>query len=358
MVEAIESILSQTYKNWELLLVDDGSSDSSTQIALDYEKKYPEKLTYLDHEKHENRGMSASRNLGVSKIKGECVTFLDADDVLFPNSISAQVEILNSFPDVSAVFGSLLIWHSWTDEQQDAKKDFIKPSYESYESNKVYNPPELLDLHLGGKKSMFPGICAIMTRRAAIENVGGFEDYFTGMFEDQIFRSKLALKEKIYVLNTCLAKYRQHSYSHKNIAVKTGDEEIDRLRYLTWLEMYILPNKEINNSLWGSLQHKISHTRNKLLQYYSKNYNYINKLNSANQKQKKQIIELKNKCEEFKKKYPALKFNKNNNKDTKNLYSFIKQNKYIDKIFQLLLSFKRVFKNIILNLYILYYLSI
>ena len=68
--EAIESVFAQTYGNWELLLVDDGSTDSSTDVALQYAARYPERTRYLEHKGHQNRGMSASRNLGIRNARG------------------------------------------------------------------------------------------------------------------------------------------------------------------------------------------------------------------------------------------------------------------------------------------------
>ena len=62
--EAIESVFDQNYGDWELLLVDDGSSDASSAIARRYTEQHPEKVYYFEHAGHENRGMSASRNLG------------------------------------------------------------------------------------------------------------------------------------------------------------------------------------------------------------------------------------------------------------------------------------------------------
>jgi len=78
--EAIESVIAQTYEHWELLLVDDGSTDKSTTIAQEYAAQYPNKIRYLDHENHQNRGKSTSRNLGIQQAKGSYITFLDADD--------------------------------------------------------------------------------------------------------------------------------------------------------------------------------------------------------------------------------------------------------------------------------------
>ena len=84
--EAIASIFAQSYNNWELLLVDDGSTDHSTMIAQKYAQKYPEKVFYLEHEGHQNKGMSASRNLGISQANGEYIGFLDADDMWLPKN--------------------------------------------------------------------------------------------------------------------------------------------------------------------------------------------------------------------------------------------------------------------------------
>src|SRR5918999_1055965 len=94
--EAIESVFAQTYDSWELLLVDDGSTDDSTDIALRYAQQNPERVRYLEHDSHLNRGMSASRNLGITHAIGEYIAFLDADDVWLPHKLEQQVAILSS----------------------------------------------------------------------------------------------------------------------------------------------------------------------------------------------------------------------------------------------------------------------
>src|SRR5437763_4919692 len=73
--EAIGSVFAQTYREWELLLVDDGSTDKSRNIAEHYAEQYPDKVRCLEHEGRQNRGMSASRNLGIAHAKGEYIAF-------------------------------------------------------------------------------------------------------------------------------------------------------------------------------------------------------------------------------------------------------------------------------------------
>src|SRR5260221_1467443 len=82
--EAIKSVLEQDYKHWELLLVDDGSTDPSTGIALKYADTFPNKIIYCEHADHINKGLSASRNHGIRRARGSLVAFLDADDVWLP----------------------------------------------------------------------------------------------------------------------------------------------------------------------------------------------------------------------------------------------------------------------------------
>jgi glycosyltransferase involved in cell wall biosynthesis len=99
--ESIKSVLSQTYDDWELLLVDDGSTDASTEIALKYAATHPHKLRYLSHEHRQNRGASASRNLAARHARGEYLAFLDADDVYLPRKLEVKVPILDANPEVA-----------------------------------------------------------------------------------------------------------------------------------------------------------------------------------------------------------------------------------------------------------------
>jgi glycosyltransferase involved in cell wall biosynthesis len=101
--DAIESVLCQTYSNWELIFVDDGSSDASTKIALRYVQLYPDQMRYFEYEEHQNGGMSASRNLGIWRSQGEYVAFLDADDVYLSQKLEEETALLAAQPAASIV---------------------------------------------------------------------------------------------------------------------------------------------------------------------------------------------------------------------------------------------------------------
>ena len=126
--EAIASVFSQTYVYWELLLVDDGSSDPSTEIASRYAKRFPEKVRYLEHPGHQNRGMSAARNLGIRHAHGQYIALLDADDVWLPEKLQYQTAILNLYQEAAMVVAPIQWWYSWTGNPEISLATMSLPS--------------------------------------------------------------------------------------------------------------------------------------------------------------------------------------------------------------------------------------
>lgn len=100
--ETIESVLKQTYSDYEIIVVDDGSTDN-TQEAL---KKFAGKIQYI---KQNNRGINNARNQGLRHAKGEYVALLDNDDLWFPWTLSLFVKVLDENPDVAATFSDFFV---------------------------------------------------------------------------------------------------------------------------------------------------------------------------------------------------------------------------------------------------------
>jgi glycosyltransferase involved in cell wall biosynthesis len=252
--EAIESVLTQTYENWELLLVDDGSSDGSTAIASGYVTQYPEKLRSLEHPNHDNFGMSASRNLGIRHAKGQYIAFLDADDVWMSDKLAHQIQIMTSHPEVAMIYGNTLYWHSWTGRPEDKQYDHIP--FLGVKPDLVIEPPRLLQLYLSGQSAV-PCTCSILVRSQAVKRVGGFEESFRGMYEDQAFYAKISLSEPIFVSEACLDRYRQHANSISTVTETTGQASATRLKFLDWLTQYLTQQKVDDTALWMVLRQEL-----------------------------------------------------------------------------------------------------
>jgi glycosyltransferase involved in cell wall biosynthesis len=125
LAEAIASVFAQSYSDWELVLVDDGSSDRSSEIARELAEANPDRIRYVQHPDGGNHGMSASRNRGIAASRGELVAFIDGDDLWLPGKLAEQVAVFDAEPRAEMVYGRTLIWHSWSADAET--EDFTYP---------------------------------------------------------------------------------------------------------------------------------------------------------------------------------------------------------------------------------------
>ena len=239
--EAIDSVIAQGYRNWELLLADDGSTDASTAIAMSYEARYPGRVRYLEHEGHANRGMSATRNLGIRAAKGEFIAFIDSDDVWVPSKLAEQVAIMRRQPQLGMVCGTVLYWRSWS-----GGEDEIIPSGPIFDRS-VAPPQALLSVYpLGSANAPCPS--DVLLRAAVVREVGGFEEHFTHekqAYEDQGFFSKLYLAAPVYFSTSVWLKYRQHAESCVSSVRRAGQYDAVRHYYLRWLQGYLRDRSQL-----------------------------------------------------------------------------------------------------------------
>ncbi len=271
--EAVESVFAQTYDNWELLLVDDGSNDGSTEIALRYAKHYPEKVRYLEHPGHQNRGMSATRNLGISHAKGEYVAFLDADDVWLPHKLQQQVAILSVRPEATMLYGNTQYWHSWTGKSEDSQRDWLPEL--RVPTNMLIKPPRLLTLLFPLGKAPTPSSSNMLLRREAVNRIGGFEESFKSIYEDQAFLAKVYLNEPVFVAseNEYWDRYRQHSDSCVANVRAAGQDLLARESYLNWLERYLSEQGVEDPEVWKLLRDAQHQAHNKQIKRQLKGRN-------------------------------------------------------------------------------------
>ena len=226
--EAVRSVYAQTLTDWELILVDDGSTDRSTQIACDLAAN-DARIRYVDHERHANLGMAVSRNVGVAHSSAPYVAFIDGDDVWVPTKLAEQVGLLKQMPDVAMVNGALCYWHSWDPTSTKSDRHVLTGDI----ANRRLDPPEAaLTIHPLAPTSG-AGV-DLMVRRSVFDAVGGFEEIFRGMFEDQSFLVKVFLKHPVYISASTWLLYRQHDDSS---CARTTRVSYIRLRgtFLDWL---------------------------------------------------------------------------------------------------------------------------
>ena len=112
IVEAIDSAFNQTYKDIEVIVVNDGSTDDLEQKI----KPFGAKVIYL---KQDNQGAAAARNNGIRHSSGRFIAFLDADDIWLPEKLALQLPLFDQNPEVGVVFGNVFFFKSGQTPIQD-----------------------------------------------------------------------------------------------------------------------------------------------------------------------------------------------------------------------------------------------
>ncbi|OAB63205.1 glycosyl transferase [Leptolyngbya valderiana BDU 20041] len=206
---AIASVLHQTYRHWELVVVDDGSTDSTREIVTEY----GDRIRYFYQE---NQGVAAARNRGIREARGEWVAFLDQDDFFVPEKLAVQVAALEKQPSVGIVHSGWQIL--------DRSGNMVS-SVEPW-----HGIPELDVASWLLWKPVFLG--AMLFRRDWLEFAGGFNCRFHQAPDvDLVLRLALMGCEAVWVPQTTVG-YRQHDRNasqNTQVQVLECEEVLDRL---------------------------------------------------------------------------------------------------------------------------------
>lgn len=192
IVECLDSVLNQTYGDFEAIVVDDGSTDDTEKVV----KPYLDRITYI---KQENQGNAAARNAGIREAKGEILAFNDSDDLWLPDKLERQVRYLDEHPDVDMVCGNGVFFG---DQKIEGKKVIPDKRAVPLESDGVTLKAIFM------KSSIRTP--TIVARRHVIEATGGFDPDFK-VCVDLDFAFRVLMKFKVAFINQPLFKLRRHT---------------------------------------------------------------------------------------------------------------------------------------------------
>ena len=255
LAEAIESVLAQTYSNWELFLVDDGATDRSPDIARSYASRFSQRIHYLQHTGHANWGATRSRNLGALAAHGEYLAFLDSDDLWLPNKLEHQVALMEAVPEAGMCCSPSGYWYSWDDSVQAHVCDRVEAVAPP---DQLYVPPSLFAKAYPFGKYGAPCPSSFLLRRGAFDLIEGFVESFNTttnyLYEDIAFLNKAYLRIPVYVSGLCTDRYRCRSDSPWFQAVGTSRDERGRRFYFRWLRQYLSTQGVTDPSVWKAVR--------------------------------------------------------------------------------------------------------
>jgi glycosyltransferase involved in cell wall biosynthesis len=199
--ESIESILDQTFKDFEFLIIDDASTDSSKEIILSYSNP---RIRLVENAT--NLGLTKSLNIGLKLAQGEFVARMDSDDVSLPERLEKQIAFLDKHPDF-ALAGS-------SSETIDENGNVIRLNQESFSPEEIF-----YRLHFG---NVFPH-ASVMFRKGAVGSIGGYDETFL-QAQDFDLWNRLSKKFPIGKLDDILIRWRdsKRNISHQKQSSQTN----------------------------------------------------------------------------------------------------------------------------------------
>ena len=210
--ESIESVINQSYDDWELIVVDDGSKDDSLKIAKEYES---DKVKVIAQS---NSGACVARNRGISEARGEYIKFLDADDILDKDCLKNQIEQIASLNSNQIPFGD----YDYIDSEGKSLRSFTFEMEDELKADRVaffYSRWQVL-------------ITCPLHRKCLLEKIGGFDESFKRGQEADL-HLRLALADVEFVHFPCHTfSYREHNSTSK-ITNNYSSGAISRAEY--WL---------------------------------------------------------------------------------------------------------------------------
>jgi len=200
--EAIESVLTQAYENWELLLIDDGSSEADLLRALPLLAARDRRISLKSLGKHE--GISAASNQGLALARGEWVTFLDHDDVIEPDALFQIVKLLQTHPDADLIY---------SDEDKLGEDGLEAPLFKP-----DWSPDFFFSYNYLGHLTA--------VRRDILQKAGGFRSQFDSAQDYDLFFRVIEQTERIHHIPRVLYHWRR-SESSSAISVRQKPKQLE-----------------------------------------------------------------------------------------------------------------------------------
>lgn len=239
MVIAIDSVFKQTFRDWELIIVNDGSSESNTSILESYlEAKNNSKIRYY---RNVNSGVAVARNYGIEMSNSPYIALLDQDDYWYEEKLLLQMKVFEDYPDTSVV---------------SANCDDLLPSNKIIHRRKK-SPLNPLDVsneklfeHMA--ESNFIPLVTAFFKKENILAVGGFDTDFGGVEDKELWLRLLISNHKFYWLDNYVAVHRLHE---KNESKNISKVMNDRLRLINKLDDLLNKNIDFLEKVkWSELK--------------------------------------------------------------------------------------------------------
>ncbi len=207
IAQAIQSVLDQTYHNFELIIVDDGSTDNTSQIVSSFDNH---SIRYIYQQ---NQGQSSARNTGIQIAQGKYICFIDHDDIFLKDKLQLQVTLLDTHPQVGLVYG----WADVIDSSGHSTRDTLTATYEG----------DVLRTLLRHNFIRSPSL--VMCRREVFDKVGIFDRQLPPCEDYDMWIRIAYAGYEVACVQSLITQYRVHTTNASSNIKKSISKDIEVL---------------------------------------------------------------------------------------------------------------------------------
>ncbi|MFA5038111.1 MAG: glycosyltransferase [Candidatus Omnitrophota bacterium] len=190
--DALDSVLKQTFQDFEIIVVDDGSTDNTRGLIKSYMDKHPGKINYVYQE---NMGLACARNTAIRHSKGEYIAILDADDMFMPNRLEEEIQAFERNPGIGVVHANI----SWLSEEGGVLS--TPKRNKKVLSGNIFNAIFLRDAHVS--------ISTILVKKECFDKAGLFDENLTRLgCEDRDMWLRISQHYPFLYIDNVLGLYR------------------------------------------------------------------------------------------------------------------------------------------------------
>lgn len=246
--KTIESVIAQTYSDWEIIAINDGSTDKSLEILNKYKQELPSKIHVINQK---NSGPSSTRNKGITEAKGKYIAFLDSDDLWMLNKLEKQVEFLESDKEIGLLFSDCYVIEGNRIINGKSYLERSKPFRGKIFNHLFYN-------------NFIPTSTAIV-RKDVLKEVGLFNQQYK-ISQDYDLWLRIAENYSVDFLDELLAEYRFHNEGISRNVELMINEDFNIMQY--WLNT----KPELKKKLNIQIKQKRTRLHYQLALYYYHNF--------------------------------------------------------------------------------------
>lgn len=245
--ETIESVLNQTFQDWELIVVDDGSKDNSVEVIKSYCQK-DSRIKLFQHENGENKGLAKTIQLGIEKASSKWIAFLESDDTITPNYLDEKLKIAEKYKDVDFIFNDV---HMFGNEEiiKGYNDDFFAKIFSQVKA--IQYPAKLLKLFQKNENNnLIPTFSAVMMKKSLVETLD-FNSPFKPWLDWYLWIQCAGENATFYYVDKKLTNWRMHKNSYISTQLSEDEKfrfDIQKLRIIfEFKNLFLIPKRVIKH---------------------------------------------------------------------------------------------------------------